>query len=65
MTNIFSIIRPACEDAIACHFDSKGTFNIKSAYHVLGDNQQLSRCSQRGESSNSENCGNANRVCKL
>jgi hypothetical protein len=41
----------------------------KSAYHVLEDCQELSRCSQRGGSSNFDSGGNANRVwkklCKL
>ena len=65
MTNILSIpIRSACEDAIAWHFNLKGTFSVRSAYHVLEDNQELSRCSQRGESSISENDGNANMVWK-
>jgi len=58
VTNILSIpIRPACEYAIAWHFLFERNilirkeFSVKSTNHVLEDNQELSRCSQRGESS--------------
>ncbi|CAD6218794.1 unnamed protein product [Miscanthus lutarioriparius] len=44
VANILSIpIQPASEDAVAWHFDSKGIFSVKSAYHVLEDNQELKK----------------------
>jgi hypothetical protein len=58
VANILAIpIRPACEDMVAWHLDSKGVFSVKSAYHVLEDNQELSRNFQRGESSGSSGGG--------
>jgi hypothetical protein len=42
---------------VAWHLDSKGVFSVKSAYHVLEDNQELSRNFQRGESSGSSGGG--------
>jgi hypothetical protein len=38
----------ACEDMVACHFDPKGIFSVKSACHVLENNQELNHRSQRG-----------------
>ena len=50
--HILSIpIRPDMEDTIAWHFDPKGTFSVKSAYHVLEENKQRNQEKQRGESS--------------
>ena len=50
--HILSIpIRPDMEDTIAWHFDPKGTFSVKSAYHVLEENKQRDQEKQRGESS--------------
>lgn len=58
VANILAIpIRLACEDMVAWHLDSKGVFSVKSAYHVLEDNQELSRNFQRGESSGSSGGG--------
>lgn len=39
------------DDCVAWHFDQKGTFSVKSAYHVLEDDAEISRVRQRGESS--------------
>jgi hypothetical protein len=39
------------EDSLAWHFDSKGQFSVKSAYHVLKDKNDLSQRRQVGEAS--------------
>lgn len=39
------------DDWVAWHFDQKGTFSVKSAYHVLDDDAENSRVRQHGESS--------------
>lgn len=39
------------EDTVAWHFDQKGVFSIKSAYHVLEDEAELLQVRQKGESS--------------
>jgi hypothetical protein len=31
------------DDCVAWHFDQKGTFSVKSAYHVLEDDAERSR----------------------
>lgn len=39
MRDILSIsVRYGHEDFVARHFDAKGIFSVKSAYHVLEDN---------------------------
>ena len=39
------------EDSVASHFDRKGVFSVKSAYHALEDEAESKRVRQRGESS--------------
>lgn len=57
MNNILAIpLRPNNEDLIAWHFDSKGIFSVKSAYHVLQGLEEQGRQIQRGVSS----CRDAN-----
>ncbi|XP_039796349.1 uncharacterized protein LOC120661524 [Panicum virgatum] len=41
------------EDLLAWHYDKKGIFSVKSAYHVLDDGRTRDRCRQRGEGSGS------------
>lgn len=43
--------RPDQEDIVAWHFDPKGKYSVKSAYHVLADNEERGRIRQVGESS--------------
>jgi hypothetical protein len=38
-------------DTPAWHFDTKGIFSVKSAYHVLEDNRENDQYKQHGESS--------------
>jgi hypothetical protein len=33
-------VKQGREDAIAWHYDPKGLFSVKSAYHVLEDNRE-------------------------
>lgn len=42
---------PGHDDRIAWHFDRKGVFSVKSAYHVLDDEKQLKKRRQQGEGS--------------
>lgn len=52
VANILAIpIRPHNEDHIAWHFDEKGCFSVKSAYHVLADAAERSSKTQQGETS--------------
>ncbi|WVZ50961.1 hypothetical protein U9M48_002159, partial [Paspalum notatum var. saurae] len=44
-------IRPAMEDTVAWHFDPKGVFSVKSAYHVIEGDEVQSKTKQKGESS--------------
>ena len=39
------------DDVVAWHFDRRGLFSVKSAYHVLNDEKQRVKPRQRGESS--------------
>jgi hypothetical protein len=39
------------EDSVAWHFNKKGVFSVKSAYHVLEDEAESKLVRQRGESS--------------
>ena len=41
------------EDFVAWHYDAKGVFSVKSAYHVLDVKKEFSAVRQRGESSGS------------
>jgi hypothetical protein len=41
------------DDTPAWHFDTKGLFSVKSAYHVLEDNREYEQVKQRGTSSSS------------
>jgi ribonuclease HI len=51
--HILSIpIKPGREDFLAWHFDDKGLFTVKSAYHVLADERANQHPRQHGESSN-------------
>lgn len=43
------------DDIVAWHFDTKGCFSIKSAYHVLEDRAENMRVRQRGEASSIAN----------
>ena len=49
---------PDHEDVLAWHFDNKGQFSVKSAYHVLDDEKNQEKTQQRGEGSSSGNSGN-------
>ena len=40
-----------CEDTLAWHFDRRGLFTVKSAYHVLDDEKERLQTRQRGQSS--------------
>jgi hypothetical protein len=42
------------EDVIAWHFDKKGVFSVKSAYHTLHDSSVQKARKQKGESSNGQ-----------
>jgi hypothetical protein len=54
--NILAIpVHVDCEDTVAWHFDQKGIFSVKSAYHVLEDEAELMRTRQKGESSSPPN----------
>jgi len=44
-------LKSGMEDSLAWHFDSKGEFSVKSAYHVLKDNNDLSQRRKVGEAS--------------
>ena len=44
-------LKSGMEDSLAWHFDSKGEFSVKSAYHVLKDKNDLSQRRQVGEDS--------------
>jgi hypothetical protein len=46
-------VRVGHDDYVAWHFDSKGIFSIRSAYHVLDDQRERDARRQRGESSGS------------
>jgi len=56
--NILAIpLKQRMMDNLAWHFDSKGRFSVKSAYHVLADNRDMKKNMQKGESSNTEVTG--------
>lgn len=38
------------DDSVAWHVDKKGLFTVKSAYHVLEDEEEIKKNKQRGES---------------
>ncbi|XP_066395703.1 uncharacterized protein [Miscanthus floridulus] len=42
---------PGHEDRLAWHFDLKGRFSVKSAYHVLDDDKEGAQVRQEGQSS--------------
>jgi hypothetical protein len=44
-------IKHGMEDMIAWHFDSKGIFTVKSAYHILDDCRERDAGRQHGEGS--------------
>lgn len=48
-------IKQGGEDTIAWHFDKKGIFSVKSAYHVLEDNREQQQPKQGGSSSSPVN----------
>lgn len=52
-------IRQGMEDIIAWHYDKKGIFTVKSAYHVLEDDREQQQLRQAGSSSTSEVSGEA------
>jgi len=41
-------------DSLAWHYDPKGIFSVKSAYHVLVDRREQKKERQLGESSSTE-----------
>jgi hypothetical protein len=45
---------------VAWHYDAKGVFSVKSAYHVLDDKKEFLAVRQRGESSRSDSAGSRN-----
>jgi len=49
------------EDFIAWHYD-KGLFSVKSAYHVLEDEEQMKKQKQQGESNIGSRTSDANAV---
>jgi hypothetical protein len=49
------LLKHGMEDSLAWHFGSKGSFSVKSAYHVLTDRKELSRRRQLGESNTKPN----------
>jgi len=52
--HILSIpIKHGREDTLAWHFDNKGIFSVKSAYHVLEDAKERDQIRQTGSSSSS------------
>ena len=46
-------IKNDMEDLVAWHYDKKGLFSVKSAYHVLDDGRNREQSRQMGESSSS------------
>jgi hypothetical protein len=44
---------PGHEDALAWHFDRRGQFSVKSAYHMLDDAKHWAKARQAGETSSS------------
>lgn len=44
-------IRQGEEDFPAWHFDTKGIFSVKSAYHVLEDNRENEQIKKHGATS--------------
>jgi hypothetical protein len=63
--NILAI--PVCTehaDVVAWHFDTKGVFSVKSAYHVLEDEMERDRRTQRGENSCSRSDNDAPSIWK-
>ena len=54
MKDIMAIpVRSGHEDFVAWHYNAKGVFSMKSAYHVLDDKKEFSTVRHRGESSGS------------
>ena len=54
MKDIMAIpVRSGHEYFVAWHYDAKGVFLVKSAYHVLDDKKEFSTVRHRGESSGS------------
>lgn len=48
-------IKPGFEDMVAWHYDPRGIFSTKSAYHVLEDNREQSKVKQTGSTSEVNN----------
>jgi hypothetical protein len=46
-------IKHGMEDLLAWHYDNKGLFSVKSAYHVLDDRKSRESKRQQGENSSS------------
>ena len=46
-------VKQGMEDLLAWHYDKKGVFSVKSAYHVLDDGKTRDKIRQQGESSSS------------
>ena len=59
-TNILTVpTRADRDDCIHWHFDRKGVFLVKSAYHVLEDREQRMKKQHQGEGSLSSRLGDA------
>jgi hypothetical protein len=44
-------LKPNMDDFLVCHYDKKGIFSVKSAYHVPEDKMSLEAQHQEGTSS--------------
>lgn len=54
-------IRAGVEDGLAWHFDNRGIFSVKSAYHVLEDERRRHKPKQDGASSSGQT--NMEKLC--
>ena len=63
--NILAIpVRQNSDDIIAWHYDPKGIFSVKSAYHVLEGVEEQKRQVQKGETSRQGACTSEDRLWK-
>lgn len=52
------------DDFVAWHFDPKGMFSVKSAYHILEDREEMLMTRQTGESSAARNNNEGSNIWK-